>query len=78
MLSDPKNWDHILPFMEPGDVSHRITLTDVDIHTMHGVDGHEDGDVPVDVVTTRSQDASKLYSSSCPILPLLPIQGRRC
>jgi hypothetical protein len=53
MLSDPKHWDHILPFMQPGDVPYRIALTDADIRAMHAVDGHEDGDVPVDVVTTR-------------------------
>jgi hypothetical protein len=29
-------------------------LTDADIRAMHAADGHEDGDVPVDVVTTRS------------------------
>ncbi len=31
MLSDPKHLDHILPFMQSGDVPHRIALTDVDI-----------------------------------------------
>ena len=30
---------------------------------MHAVDGHEDGDVSVDVVTTRSQTVSKLHTS---------------
>ena len=35
MLSDPKHWDHILPFMQPGDVPHRIALTDADIRAMH-------------------------------------------
>jgi hypothetical protein len=37
MLSDPKNWDHILPFMQTGDVPHKIVLTDTDIRTMHAV-----------------------------------------
>jgi hypothetical protein len=55
MLSDPKHWDHILPFMQPEDVPHRIALTDADIRAMHAADGHEDGDVPGDVVTTHSQ-----------------------
>ena len=41
----------------------RIALTDADIRAMHAVDGHEDGDVSVDVVTTRSQAASKLCAS---------------
>ena len=63
ILSEPKHWDHILPFIQSGDVPHRIVLTDVDIHTMYVVDDHEDGDVPVDVVTTRSQAASKLRTS---------------
>jgi hypothetical protein len=63
MLSDPKHWDHILPFMQSGDVPHRIALTDADIRAIRAVDGHEDGDVPVDVVTTRSQAASKLCAS---------------
>jgi hypothetical protein len=28
MVSDPKHWDHILPFMQPGNVPHKIDLTD--------------------------------------------------
>ncbi len=63
MLSDPKHWDHILPFMQPGDVPHRIALTDEDIRAMYASDGHEDGDVTIDVVTTCSQSASKLCVS---------------
>ena len=63
MLSDPKHWDHIVPFIQTGDVPHRIALTDVNISVMHAFDGHEDGDVPVDVVTTCSQAASKLRAS---------------
>jgi hypothetical protein len=53
----------LLPFMQPGDVPHRIVLTDADIRAMHAADDHEDGDVPVDVVTTLSQAASKLRAS---------------
>ena len=63
MLSDPKHWGHILPFIQSGDVPHRIALTDADIHPMHTADDHEDGDVPVDVVTTHSQTVSKLPAS---------------
>ncbi len=59
MLSDPKHLDHILPFMQPGDVPHKIDLTNADIRDML----HEEGDVPADVVTTRSQAASKLRAS---------------
>ncbi len=63
MLSDPKHWDHILPFMQPGDVPHRIALADADIRAIHAADGHEDGNVTEDVVTTHSQAASKLRTS---------------
>jgi hypothetical protein len=70
MFSDPKNWDHILPFMQSGDVPHKIDLTDVDIRDMHAADVHEDDDVPVDVVTTRSQTASKL-----PVSGELPVSS---
>ena len=51
--------------MQPGDVPvpHKIALTDADIRAMHAADDHEDGDVPVDVVTTRSQAASTLRAS---------------
>jgi hypothetical protein len=34
MLSDPKHWDHILPLMQPWDVSHKIALTDANIRAM--------------------------------------------
>jgi hypothetical protein len=46
-----------------GNVPRRIALTDADIRAMHAADGHEDGDVPINVVTTRSQAASKLRAS---------------
>jgi hypothetical protein len=49
--------------MYPGDAPHRIALTDADIRAMHAADGHEDSDVPVDVVITRSQAASELRAS---------------
>ena len=46
--------------MQPGEVPNCIALTDADIRAMHAADGHENGDVPVDVITTRSQAASKM------------------
>ncbi len=49
--------------MQPGDVPRKIALTDADIRAMHAADGHEDSDVPVDVVDTSSQAASKLRAS---------------
>jgi len=60
----------LCPSFSPGDVPHQIALTDADIHAMHAADGHEDGDVPVVVVTTRSKEASKLLASG--ELPVLP------
>ena len=38
--------------MQPGDVPHRIDLTDADICAMQAADVHEDDDAPVDVVLT--------------------------
>ncbi len=44
-IHNSTDWDHILPFMQPGDVPHRIALTDADIRAMYDADDHEDGDV---------------------------------
>jgi hypothetical protein len=51
ILSDPNHWDHILPFMQPRDVPHRI------VHSL-----------PLNYAR----------QGSSPLLPILPIQGRRC
>jgi hypothetical protein len=64
MLSYPKHWDHILLFMQPGDVPHRIALTDADIHAMYAVDDQEDGDVPVDVVVLADTRPATLFTLS--------------
>ncbi len=65
--------------MQPGDVAHRIVLTDADIRDMHAVYGHEAGDVSVDFVTTRSQAASKLRASGeLPAPSSTSKWGRRC
>ena len=37
-LSDPKHFDHILPFLQPADVHHAIPLTPQDIVRMHETD----------------------------------------
>ena len=37
-LSDPKHFDHILPFLQPADVHHVIPLTGQDILRMHAAD----------------------------------------
>jgi hypothetical protein len=38
-LSDPRHFDHILPFLCPEDIPHRIDLSADDICTMHEEDG---------------------------------------
>jgi hypothetical protein len=43
-MSDPKHFDHILPFLQPADVHHTIPLTDQEVVHMHAKD-----DVPVAV-----------------------------
>ena len=37
-LSDPKHFDHILPFLQPADVHHSIPLSSADIVRMHAHD----------------------------------------
>ncbi len=34
-MSDPPHFDTILPFLQPGDVGHKIDLTVDDIEKMH-------------------------------------------
>jgi hypothetical protein len=41
-MSDPKHFDHILPFLQPADVHHAIPLTAQEVLRMHAKD-----DVPV-------------------------------
>jgi hypothetical protein len=43
-MSDPKHFDHILPFLQPADVHHTIPLTAQEVVRMHAKD-----DVPVAV-----------------------------
>ena len=38
-LSDPRHFDHILPFLQPADIPHKIDLTAADICDMHAADG---------------------------------------
>jgi hypothetical protein len=46
-MSDPKHFDHILPFLKPADVHHTIPLTAQEVVRMHAKD-----DVPVAVGAT--------------------------
>jgi hypothetical protein len=37
-MSDPDHFDHILPFLQPADVPHKIDLTAADVLRMHKED----------------------------------------
>ena len=37
-MSDPKHFDHILPFLQPADVHHAIALSRADVVQMHAID----------------------------------------
>ena len=49
-MSDPKKFDHILPFLQLVDVHHAIPLTTQEVLLMHVKD-----DVPVAVVASELQ-----------------------
>ena len=49
-MSDPKHFDHILPFLQPADVHHTIPLTAQEVVRMHAKD-----DVPVAVGASDQQ-----------------------
>ena len=42
-LSDPRHFNHILPFLCPEDIPHCIDLSAYDICTMHEEDGLTEG-----------------------------------
>jgi hypothetical protein len=46
-LSDPRHFDHILPFLCPEDIPHRIDLSAEDICKMHEEDGDKVQRMPV-------------------------------
>ena len=72
-MSDPKHFDHILPFLHPADVHHAIPLTAQEVLRMHAKD-----DVPVAAVASELQpdrivNASHVRGSSpCQLRLLLP------
>ena len=53
-LSDPRHFDTILPFLQPGDVGHKIDLTVEDIQKMHAADNRHEF-TPTMPLHTRSQ-----------------------
>ena len=56
-LSDPRHFDHILPFLQPDDLPHKIALSPADICDMHAEDG-DDIEMPTRKSTRFRQDAS--------------------
>jgi hypothetical protein len=62
-MSDPRHFDTILPFLQPGDVGHKIDLTVDDISNMH-VSSASSISTPNTVIQTRSRGSSSLGSSS--------------
>ena len=53
-LSDPRHFDTILPFLQPGDVGHKIDLTVEDIQNMHAADNRHNSPTTLPM-QTRSQ-----------------------
>ena len=41
-MSDPQHFDHLLPFLHPDDIHHKIDLTPEEIMRMHSEDGSEE------------------------------------
>jgi len=62
-LSDPRHFDHILPFLRPEDIPHRIDLSSDDICKMH----EEDGD-KVQRMPLRKSTRFRVTASGEPVL----------
>ena len=62
-VSDPRHFDHILPFLCPEDIPHRIDLSANDICTMH----EEDGDT-VQRMPLRKSTRFRITTSCEPVL----------
>jgi len=76
-LSDPRHVDHILPFLCPEDIPHRIDLSADDISKMHEEDDDKVQRMPLRKSTRFRVTA--LGSQSLPLLTLvrqMPIRGR--
>jgi hypothetical protein len=62
-LSDPRHFDHILPFLCPEDIPHRIDLSADDICTMQEEDGDKVQRMPV-----RKSTRFRVTASGEPVL----------
>ncbi len=66
-MSDPRHFDTILPFLQPGD-GHKIDLTVDDIAKMHAVSASSIS-APTTVIQTRSRGSSSLVPFSSTLTP---------
>jgi hypothetical protein len=62
-LSDPRHFDTILPFLQPGDVGHKIDLTVEDIQNMHAADNRHDSPTTLPMQTRSQRLISKPTTS---------------
>ena len=64
-MSNPEHFDHLLPFLHPYDIHHKIDLTPEDIMQMHSEDGVEDPSIETDM-RTRSRHLPQRPGESKP------------
>jgi hypothetical protein len=67
-MSNPRHFDTILPFLQPGDVGHKIDLTSDDIEKMHTASSSSISD-PTTNTQTRSRGSSSLSPVSSTLTP---------
>jgi len=67
-MSDPRHFDTILPFLQPGDVGHKIDLTVDDIEKMHTASASSISS-PTTAIQTRSRGSSSLSPVSSTLTP---------
>jgi hypothetical protein len=66
-MSDPKHFDHILPFLQPADVHHTIPLTAQEVVRMHAKDDVSVAVCASDLQTdriSRSEEPSLSYAAA--------------
>jgi hypothetical protein len=67
-MSDPRHFDTIWPFLQPGDVGHKIDQTVDDIEKIHKTSSSSIS-VPTTTIQTRSCDSSSLSPVSSTLTP---------
>ena len=71
-MSDPKHFDHILPFLQPADVHHAIALSSADVVQMHAIDdaaASTGGELAGDALAAPSTDSRALRTRALPATP---------